>query len=175
MQDYCNALVCLSVCVGDACHWLLSPHASSRRLNGALLGLRHSNQASRKLVWDVIAIPKTTLKDLQGSMAEMGVSLQSTISRTLHKAALDAEVPRKKPFLKKIHLKACMELVKSISLILQACGEMFCGQTRLKLNFLVDVQIILATTDQSAFSQSSARLWNPSSLQTLNPSYSTMT
>ena len=28
---------------------------------------------------------------------------------------------------------------------------------------------IPATTDQSAFSQSSARLWNPSSLQTLNP------
>ena len=33
---------------------------------------------------------------------------------------------------------------------------------------------IPATTDQSAFSQSSARLWNPSSLQTLNPSTSPM-
>ena len=33
---------------------------------------------------------------------------------------------------------------------------------------------IPATTDQSAFSQSSARLWNPSSLQTLNPSSSPM-
>ena len=33
---------------------------------------------------------------------------------------------------------------------------------------------ILATTDQSAFSQSSARLWNPSSLQTLNPASSPM-
>ena len=31
-----------------------------------------------------------------------------------------------------------------------------------------------ATTDQSAFSQSSARLWNPSSLQTFNPSSSPM-
>ena len=31
-----------------------------------------------------------------------------------------------------------------------------------------------STTDQSAFSQSSARLWNPSSLQTLNPSSSPM-
>ena len=31
---------------------------------------------------------------------------------------------------------------------------------------------IPATTDQSAFFQSSARLWNPSSLQTLNPSSS---
>ena len=33
---------------------------------------------------------------------------------------------------------------------------------------------IPATTDQSDFSQSSARLWNPSSLQTLNPSSSPM-
>ena len=34
-----------------------------------------SSWASRKLVWDVTVNPTTTLKDLQGSMSKMGVSV----------------------------------------------------------------------------------------------------
>ena len=61
-----------------------------------------SNWATRKLVWDVTVNPTMTLKDMQGSMSEMGVSVhQSTISRSLHKAGLYGQVARKKPLLKK--------------------------------------------------------------------------
>ena len=55
-----------------------------------------------------------TLKDLQGSMSEMGVSVHgSTISRSLHKAGLYEQGARKKPLLKKTYLKAHMEFVKN--------------------------------------------------------------
>ena len=44
---------------------------------------------SRKLVRDVTVNPTITLKDLQGSMSEIGVSVhQSTIFLSLHKAGL---------------------------------------------------------------------------------------
>jgi len=72
-----------------------------------------SSWTRRKLVRDVTVNPTMTLKDLQGSMSEMGVSVhQSTISRSRHKAGLNGQVTRKKPFLKKTNLKACMEFVK---------------------------------------------------------------
>ena len=48
-----------------------------------------SSRASRKLVWDVTVNPAMILKDLQGSMSEMGISVhQSTISPSLQKADL---------------------------------------------------------------------------------------
>ena len=54
-----------------------------------------------------------TLKDLQGSLSEMGVSVhQSTISQSLHKAGLSGQEARKKLLLKKTYLKARMEFVK---------------------------------------------------------------
>ena len=54
-----------------------------------------------------------TLRDLQSSVSEMGVSVHtSTISRSLHKAGLYGRVARKKPLLKKPNLKARMEFVK---------------------------------------------------------------
>ena len=73
-----------------------------------------SSRANRKLVWDVIVNPTMTLKDLQGSVfMVMGVSVyQETISCSLHKAGLHEQVARKKPLLKKTHLKAHMEFVK---------------------------------------------------------------
>ena len=66
-----------------------------------------SSWASRKLVQDVNVNQTTiTMKDLQSSMSEIGVSVhQSTISRSLHKAGLDGQVARKKPLLKKTHLE----------------------------------------------------------------------
>jgi len=61
-----------------------------------------SSRASGKLVCDVTLNPTMTLKDLQGSMSKMGGSVhQSTISSSLHKAGLDGEAFKKKPFLKK--------------------------------------------------------------------------
>ena len=52
-----------------------------------------SSRASRKLVRDVTVNPTMTLKDLQGSMSEIGVSFyQSTISRSHHKAGLNGQV-----------------------------------------------------------------------------------
>ena len=72
-----------------------------------------SNRARRKLVRDVTVNPSVTLKDLQVSMSEMGVSVhQSTISCSLHKTDLYGQVARKKPLLKKTHLKARMEFTK---------------------------------------------------------------
>ena len=54
-----------------------------------------------------------TLKYLQGSMSEMGVSVHhSTISRSLHKAGLYGQVARKKQLLKKTHIKTGMEYAK---------------------------------------------------------------
>ena len=56
-----------------------------------------SSRASRKLVWDVTVNPTMTLKDLQGSISEMGVSFhKSTISHSLHKVGLSGAVTRKK-------------------------------------------------------------------------------
>ena len=72
-----------------------------------------SNRARRKLVRDVTVNPTTILKDLQGSMSEMGVGgHQSTMSHSLHKAGLDGEEARKKPLLIETHLKARTEFVK---------------------------------------------------------------
>ena len=72
--------------------------------------------SSRKLVQDVDVNLATMLKDLQGSMSEMAVSVhQSTTSRSLHKGGLDGRVAKKKPFLKKTHLKAKMEFVRKTS------------------------------------------------------------
>ena len=66
-----------------------------------------SSRASRKLVCDVNVSPAMTLKELQGSMSKMGVSVhQSTISRSLHSAGLNGQVARKKRLLKKMHLRA---------------------------------------------------------------------
>ena len=72
-----------------------------------------SSRECRKLVGDVTVNPAMILKDLQGSMSEMGVSVhQSIISRSLHKAGLSDQVARKKPLLKMTHLKAQMEFAK---------------------------------------------------------------
>ena len=77
------------------------------------------------------------------TMSKMGVSVhQSTISCSLHKAGFFGHVVRKMLLLKKTHRKAGIASGKSILVILQACGEKFCGQTRQKLNFLVEMQSV---------------------------------
>ena len=67
---------------------------------------------------------------------------QSTISRSLHKAGFYGQVARKKPLLKKTHLKARMEFWESILMKLPTCGEMVCDQTKQKLKFLVEIHSV---------------------------------
>ena len=71
-------------------------------------------------------------------MSEMGVRVhQSTISHSLHKAGLHEQVARKKPFLKKTHLKYCMEFVKKY---LNDAAEM-CSS--LPLPFLASMMLLI--------------------------------
>ncbi|MBN3277122.1 TCB1 transposase, partial [Polyodon spathula] len=71
-----------------------------------------STQTRRRLV-RATERPTITLKELQSSMAGRGVMVhQSTISRALHNTGLYGRVARKKPLLKKYHLKARLQFVR---------------------------------------------------------------
>ena len=80
----------------------------------------------------------------------MGVSVQSKISHSLHKAGLCGRVARKKPLLNETHLKTRMEFEKKHLMMLQACGGMFCGQTSQKLNVLVSIKSVTSGTSRTA-------------------------
>ena len=59
-----------------------------------------TNQARRALIRESTKRPKVTLKDLQSSTADIGVSVhRTTLSRTLHSAGLYRRVGRKNPLL----------------------------------------------------------------------------
>ena len=59
-----------------------------------------TDQARRALIREA---PKRTLKELESSPAEIGVSVhRTTLSRTLHRGGLYGRVARTKPFLKKL-------------------------------------------------------------------------
>ena len=59
------------------------------------------DQARRELFREATKRPKITLKELQSSTAEIGVSVhRTTLSSTLHRAGLYGRVARKKPLLK---------------------------------------------------------------------------
>ncbi|KAK6481842.1 Na(+)/H(+) exchange regulatory cofactor NHE-RF2-like [Huso huso] len=67
----------------------------------------------RRLVREATERPTITLKELQSSVAGSGVMVhQSTISRALHNTGLYGRVTRKKPLLKKYHLKAHLEFAR---------------------------------------------------------------
>ena len=54
----------------------------------------------KKLIREAKKRPKITLKELQSSTVEIGVSVRrTTLSRTLHRAGLYGRVARKKPLL----------------------------------------------------------------------------
>ena len=66
-----------------------------------------SSRVRRALVREASKRPMTTLKDLQRSMAEMEETVHvSTIAQVLHKSGLYGRVARRKPFLKKAHVKS---------------------------------------------------------------------
>ena len=63
---------------------------------------KHTDQARRALTREATTRPKITLKELQCSTAEIGVSVHRiTLSRTLHRAGLYGRVARKSHCLKK--------------------------------------------------------------------------
>ena len=60
-----------------------------------------TDQARRALIREASKRPKRALKELQSSIAEIGVSVHgTTLSRTLHRAGLYGRVARKKLLLK---------------------------------------------------------------------------
>jgi transposase len=60
-----------------------------------------TNQARRALIRESTKRPKITLKELQSSTAEIGVSVhRTTLTCTLHRAGLYRRMARKKPLLK---------------------------------------------------------------------------
>lgn len=72
-----------------------------------------SARSRRALIREAAQRPKVTLKELQSSQAETGVSVHmTTISRTLHRAGLYGRVARKKPLLTGKNRKARFEFAK---------------------------------------------------------------
>ncbi|XP_076853445.1 uncharacterized protein LOC143508669 [Brachyhypopomus gauderio] len=72
-----------------------------------------SARSRRALIREAAQRPKVTLKELQSSQAETGVSVHmTTIIRTLHRAGLYGRVARKKPLLTGKNRKARFEFAK---------------------------------------------------------------
>jgi transposase len=71
------------------------------------------DQARRALIREATKRPKITLKELQSSTAEIGVSIhRTTLSHTLHRAGLYGRVARKKPLLKEKNKQTCLLFAK---------------------------------------------------------------
>jgi hypothetical protein len=69
-----------------------------------------SNLGRRVLVREVTKNPMVTLTELQGLSVEMGEpSRRTTISSALHQSSLYGRVARRKPFLRKMHMTACLD------------------------------------------------------------------
>ena len=75
---------------------------------------RLKSRTRRKLIREATRRPMVTLEELQRSTAEVGESVhRTTISCLLHKSGLYGRVARRKPLLKGIHKKSCLEFAKS--------------------------------------------------------------
>ena len=71
------------------------------------------NQGRRALVREVTKNPMVTLTELQSSSVEMGEpSRKTTISAAFHQSGLFVRVARRKPFLSKRPMTACLEFAK---------------------------------------------------------------
>lgn len=70
-------------------------------------------KGKRKLLREARANPSVTLEDLKKSLHGAGTNVhKSTISRCLHKEGLYGRVAKKKPYLKKQHLRARLQYAK---------------------------------------------------------------
>ena len=74
------------------------------------------DQARRRLIKEATKKPMVTLKELHVFMAKTGHGLHvTTISQALHKSGLYGKVARRKPLLKKAHLKSHLRDAKNHS------------------------------------------------------------
>ncbi len=90
-------------------------------------------RAQCRFIQEVIKEPRTTFKELQASLASIKVSVHdSTIRKRLGKNGIHGRVPRQKP---KNNTKAHLTFAKKC-IIPKTFGQIFCGLTRQKLNFL---------------------------------------
>ena len=72
-----------------------------------------TDQSRRALIREATKRPIITLKELQSSTAEIGVSVpQTTLSRTLHRAGLYGRVARKKLLLKETNKQTGLVFTK---------------------------------------------------------------
>src|SRR4029434_3866687 len=72
-----------------------------------------SDRARRRLVREATKTPITTLKKLQASAAEMGETLHTTpVAWVLHQSKLYGSVAKRKPLLKKTHIKSRLQFAK---------------------------------------------------------------
>ncbi|MGH0155616.1 UNVERIFIED_CONTAM: hypothetical protein FKN15_036354 [Acipenser sinensis] len=95
------------------------------------------DQARNALIREATKRPNITLKELQSSTAEIGVSVhRTTLSPTLHRAGLYGRVARKSHCLKKKISKHVWCSPKGMWETPQTYGRRYSGQMRLKLSFL---------------------------------------
>ncbi|MGH0117532.1 UNVERIFIED_CONTAM: hypothetical protein FKN15_038052 [Acipenser sinensis] len=72
-----------------------------------------SIRARRALVREATKRPRATLKELQSSTAELGDTVHAaTIARVLHQTGLYGRVAKRKPLLKKTHIKSRLEFAR---------------------------------------------------------------
>jgi transposase len=72
-----------------------------------------TDKARRALIREATKRLKITLKELQSSTGEIGVSVhRTTLSHTLHRAGLYGRVARKKPLLKENSKQTCLVFTK---------------------------------------------------------------
>lgn len=70
-------------------------------------------KTTRKVVRQVLANPRTTRKNIEEQLSDMGVTVSlSTVSNILHRADLRGHRPRKTPLLKPIHLKTRLKFAR---------------------------------------------------------------
>ena len=95
-----------------------------------------TDQARRALIREAAQRPKVTLKELQSSTAETGVSVhRTTISCTLHRTGLCGRVAKKSHYLVLIIRRHVLSLPKGMWATPEMYGGRFSGQMRLKLSF----------------------------------------
>ena len=97
-----------------------------------------TDQARRALIREATKRPKITMKELQSSTAEIGVSVhRTTLSHTLHRAGLLRKSGQKKSHcLKKEISKHVLCSPEGIWETPQTYGRRHSGQMRIKLSFL---------------------------------------
>lgn len=71
------------------------------------------DRARRRLMREATKTPTTTLKEFKASLAQMGKTVHTTtVARALHQLKLYGRVAKRKPLLKKAHIKSHLEFAQ---------------------------------------------------------------